>query len=78
MPQRKIDLDTIFDVLKHAYNLGCLDLKAFETDYIIRYSFSISKYQKSLYEEENNATPDANSQRLDDGMLQSYSQEGPC
>jgi hypothetical protein len=55
-----MDLEAIFKVLKEAHNKGVLDLKHFETDYVIRYSFSISKYKQELYDKQVMAAPSAN------------------
>lgn len=55
-----MDLDAIFKVLKEAHERGALDLKHFETDYVIRYSFGISKYKQEMYEKQVMAAPSAN------------------
>ncbi len=52
-------LEEVFVKLKEALAKDALDLKHFETDYMVRYSFSISKY-KLNHHETNQQSPEAN------------------
>jgi hypothetical protein len=45
-------LSRIFEVLEDAHKKGILHIMEIETEYVIRFNFAISKYEKSQHEEE--------------------------